>query len=130
LEKDVRAGTFVAAVSKQMECAVACAGDNREARCAINLAKYVRPENLRADGAACILRVWRRGFISMGVQNQRPDHNIDFSRLQTRTNKILTESRYFSKSKIAKISSKLLIEMGATRRNTGMTFGPSREGNL
>jgi len=113
-----------------MECAVACAGDNREARCAINLAKYVRPENLRTDGAACILRVWRRGFISMGVQNQRPDHNIDFSRLQTRTNKILTESHYFSKSKTAKISSKLLNEMGATRRNTGMTFGPSREGNL
>ena len=88
LEKNVRAGPLTAAVSKQIECAVACADNNRVARCALKLAKYVRPENLRTDWAAGILRVWRRGFISMGVQNQRADHSIDFSRLQTSTIKI------------------------------------------
>jgi hypothetical protein len=90
LEKDIRAAIFIAAVSKQMECAVACAGNKRLARCALKLAKYVRPENLRTDRAVGILRVWRRGFISMGVQNQRADLSIDFSRLQTPHNKNLT----------------------------------------
>jgi len=94
LETDVRATIFTAAVSRQMECAVACAKKwlryDREARCAIEVAKCIRPENLPADSAAGILRVWRRGFISMGVQNQRTEHSIDFSRLQTPHNKNLT----------------------------------------
>jgi len=94
LETDIRTATFIAAVSRQMECAVACAKEwlryDREARCAIEVAKCIRPENLSADSAADILRVWRRGFISMGVQNQRVEHSIDFSRLQTPHNKNLT----------------------------------------
>jgi hypothetical protein len=106
LKKDNRAGTFVAAVSKQMECAVARTDGNRVARCAIEVAICIRPENLSADRAADILRVWRRGFISMGVQNQHADHSIDFLRLQTHRNKNLTILNMNKRRKLASVIAK------------------------